>query len=297
MCDAMHACGTPVMARAGWESQPRSGSAHACACAQEGLFEEAQLLREREVEMKARLGGPPGQAPALPVVGAEDVEAVVSAWTGIPVDRMSADEAERLTRMEPALQVGLLVRWGCPETVGLVEFASGLLGRQPRVSSTCFESVLLPCNRGPCLTMRWHCSRCHSLAWRLPSMELLLGQAMTCIRTAKGLALPACLRQPLSGGFCRPASAGAHHRPGRGGGCGGARDAPRARRPEGPRAPHCGHALCGAHRRGQDRAHQGADTPCPPAAAAPRMQGLPQASAGGWSGAGVCRCRPCVPSW
>ena len=76
---------------------------------QEGLFEEAALLRERELEMKARMGGPPDQAPPLPCVGVSDVEAVVSAWTGIPAERMSADDRERLLRMEPALQVGLRI--------------------------------------------------------------------------------------------------------------------------------------------------------------------------------------------
>jgi ATP-dependent Clp protease ATP-binding subunit ClpC len=75
-------------------------------CPQEGLFEEAALLRERELDMKARLGGPPDQAPPLPCVDVADVEAVVSAWTGIPAERMGADDRERLLRMEPALQVG-----------------------------------------------------------------------------------------------------------------------------------------------------------------------------------------------
>ncbi len=74
---------------------------------QEGLFEEAGLLREREVDMKVRLGGLPEDAPTVAAVTVADVEAVVSAWTGIPVQRMTQDDRERLARMEPALKVRL----------------------------------------------------------------------------------------------------------------------------------------------------------------------------------------------
>ena len=72
---------------------------------QEGLFEEAGLLREREVDMKVRLGGLPHEAPQLPCVTLADVESVLSAWTGIPAERMSQDDRDRLSLMEPALKV------------------------------------------------------------------------------------------------------------------------------------------------------------------------------------------------
>lgn len=35
----------------------------------------------------------------LPVVGVEDIEAIVSAWTSIPVERMSEDEKDKLLNM------------------------------------------------------------------------------------------------------------------------------------------------------------------------------------------------------
>lgn len=72
---------------------------------QEGLFEEAGLLREREVDMKVRLSGLPEELPSLACVTVNDIEAVVAAWTGIPVQRMTQDDRERLARMEPALKV------------------------------------------------------------------------------------------------------------------------------------------------------------------------------------------------
>ena len=71
--------------------------------AQEGLYEEAQLLREREMELKAKLSGAAAAAPVVPVVGTLEIEAIVSAWTGIPVDRLSAADTERLSRLPDAL--------------------------------------------------------------------------------------------------------------------------------------------------------------------------------------------------
>ena len=69
---------------------------------QEGLFEEAGLLREREVDMKVRLGGLPHEAPQVPCVTLADVESVLSAWTGIPPERMGQDDRDRLSVMEPS---------------------------------------------------------------------------------------------------------------------------------------------------------------------------------------------------
>ncbi|EIE27350.1 ATP-dependent Clp protease ATPase subunit [Coccomyxa subellipsoidea C-169] len=83
----------------------------------EGLFEEAGLLREREVDMKVRLSGLPEEAPTVVTVTTADVEAVVSAWTGIPVQRMTQDDRERLSRMEPALKEKVI---GQADAVGAV---------------------------------------------------------------------------------------------------------------------------------------------------------------------------------
>ena len=74
-------------------------------CSQEGLYEEAQLLREREMELKAKLSGAAAAAPVVPVVGTLEIEAIVSAWTGIPVDRLSAADSDRLSRLPDALTV------------------------------------------------------------------------------------------------------------------------------------------------------------------------------------------------
>lgn len=72
-----------------------------------GYFEEAQICRERELQLKARLTGPVGVTSAmLPVVSAADVEAVVSAWSGVPVEQMSSDEMKRLRQLQSSLKVG-----------------------------------------------------------------------------------------------------------------------------------------------------------------------------------------------
>jgi ATP-dependent Clp protease ATP-binding subunit ClpC len=72
---------------------------------QDGLFEEATLLRSRELELKARLSGAPELAPVVPVVEAQHIEQVVSAWTGVPVERMSVDDRQRLLTLGEVLQV------------------------------------------------------------------------------------------------------------------------------------------------------------------------------------------------
>ena len=59
--------------------------------------------------MKVRLGGLPHEAPHVPCVTLADVEAVVSAWTGIPPERMGQDDRDRLSVMEPVLKASLLV--------------------------------------------------------------------------------------------------------------------------------------------------------------------------------------------
>jgi ATP-dependent Clp protease ATP-binding subunit ClpC len=91
-------------------AQKRRGERGAVPMMQEGLFEEAGLLREREVDMKVRLSGLPEEVPTLACVTVSDIEAVLASWTGMPVQRMTQDDRERLARMEPALKVpaGLL---------------------------------------------------------------------------------------------------------------------------------------------------------------------------------------------
>ena len=72
--------------------------------AQEGLWEEAELLRARELDMTA---SEPSGAPArLPRVDVADIEAVVSTWTGIDVQRLGQDEKSRLLQLASVLEVG-----------------------------------------------------------------------------------------------------------------------------------------------------------------------------------------------
>lgn len=65
----------------------------------DGLFEEAVILRRREVDYRAELAGPSEEGSTLPVVGQADIEAIVSSWTGIPVERMDGDEQARLLQL------------------------------------------------------------------------------------------------------------------------------------------------------------------------------------------------------
>ncbi len=52
--------------------------------------------RRRQLDYAAELAGPAPEGSSLPVVGAGDVEAIVAAWTGVPVERMGDDETAKL---------------------------------------------------------------------------------------------------------------------------------------------------------------------------------------------------------
>jgi hypothetical protein len=65
----------------------------------DGLYEEAQLLRRRQQDYKSELAGLPAEGSSLPVVRSCDIEAVVAAWSGVPVERMTEDETTKLIRL------------------------------------------------------------------------------------------------------------------------------------------------------------------------------------------------------
>ena len=81
------------------------------------LFEEASLLRDREREVKKSLaalgvsvddmvadGGLPGSA----TVDVGDIEAIAASWSGIPVQRMTVDEAAVLANMDDTLEQSVI---------------------------------------------------------------------------------------------------------------------------------------------------------------------------------------------
>lgn len=60
-------------------------------------------MRAHELELKQKLTGPT----KVPLVTVADMEAVVSAWSGVPVQQLNADEMLRLNQLEPTLKVRL----------------------------------------------------------------------------------------------------------------------------------------------------------------------------------------------
>ena len=69
-------------------------------------FEKAVYLREREIELREdleRMRGVGDEESVLEVTQ-QDVEEVISSWTGIPVVSLQSDEAERLIHMEDSLR-------------------------------------------------------------------------------------------------------------------------------------------------------------------------------------------------
>lgn len=72
--------------------------------ARDFLYEEATLLRIRELELKTKLSGAPEDAAAVPIVSVEHIEAVVAAWSGVPVEQMGDDEKEKLLGLADSLR-------------------------------------------------------------------------------------------------------------------------------------------------------------------------------------------------
>eukprot|EP00249_Psilotum_nudum_P024846 c29307_g1_i2 orf=247-3057(+) len=77
-------------------------------------FEKAGELRDREMELKAQIaaiterGKEKAKAESEagdggPIVTEADIQHIVSAWTGIPVEKVSTDESDRLLKMEETL--------------------------------------------------------------------------------------------------------------------------------------------------------------------------------------------------
>ena len=88
-------------------------------------YEAAARLRDEEAQGKERIeelraSWHEEAAKDLPVVTDEDIAEVVSMWTGIPVIRISAEESERLLKMEEALHKRII---GQQEAIDIVSKA------------------------------------------------------------------------------------------------------------------------------------------------------------------------------
>ncbi|CAA6663990.1 unnamed protein product [Spirodela intermedia] len=83
-------------------------------------FEKAGELRDREMELKAQISAlidkgkemskaetEAGES-AGPVVTEADIQHIVSSWTGIPVEKVSSDESDRLLKMEETLHTRII---------------------------------------------------------------------------------------------------------------------------------------------------------------------------------------------
>ncbi|KAL5979406.1 ATP-dependent Clp protease ATP-binding subunit ClpC1 [Asimina triloba] len=77
-------------------------------------FEKAGELRDREMELKAQISAIVEKNKEMskaesesvdggPVVTEADIQYIVSVWTGIPVEKVSSDESDRLLKMEETL--------------------------------------------------------------------------------------------------------------------------------------------------------------------------------------------------
>ncbi|KAL3818483.1 hypothetical protein ACJIZ3_004388 [Penstemon smallii] len=82
-------------------------------------FEKAGELRDREMDLKAQISALVDKNKEMtkaedeagdggPLVTEVDIQHIVSSWTGIPVDKVSADESDRLLKMEETLHTRII---------------------------------------------------------------------------------------------------------------------------------------------------------------------------------------------
>lgn len=69
----------------------------------DGFYEEAQLLHEREMSLKSKISGKADAGSIVPIVDLEDIEKVVSLWTGIPTEHLTSIEKEKMLTLEDKL--------------------------------------------------------------------------------------------------------------------------------------------------------------------------------------------------
>jgi len=84
-------------------------------------FDKAGLLRDQEIELRAKIQEITAEAKETakaeedaraenngPMVNESDIAAIVSLWTGIPVEKVSSDETQRLIKMEDTLHTRVI---------------------------------------------------------------------------------------------------------------------------------------------------------------------------------------------
>ncbi|KAG6481944.1 hypothetical protein ZIOFF_058568 [Zingiber officinale] len=82
-------------------------------------FEKAGELRDREMELKAQISALIDKGKEIskaeseagdagPIVTESDIQHIVSSWTGIPVEKVSSDESDRLLKMEETLHTRVI---------------------------------------------------------------------------------------------------------------------------------------------------------------------------------------------
>ncbi|XP_062184135.1 chaperone protein ClpC1, chloroplastic-like [Phragmites australis] len=82
-------------------------------------FEKAGELRDREMELKAQITAIIDKSKEMikaetesgevgPLVTEADIQHIVSSWTGIPVEKVSSDESDRLLKMEETLHTRII---------------------------------------------------------------------------------------------------------------------------------------------------------------------------------------------
>ena len=206
------------------------------------------------MELKEKLGGPAEVATTrVPLVSTADVEAVVSAWSGVPVEQMSSDEMKRLRELQDSLKVCI------PPALTKISSKIRLPVSSPTVAVHCVYhalqahlQVLKPLLRASCLVNQLSTGlsplkcACRCVC---PEQEWVPTQ---CLNMQAGF-IDSCTEFNHMNTIC--CCAGARDWSGRGGDSSVLSLEASTHWAEGPQSPHCSAHVLRAHWCWQDRAY------------------------------------------
>eukprot|EP00889_Picochlorum_renovo_P004717 jgi/Picre1/31747/NNA_007098.t1 len=90
------------------------------------LYEEASLLRAREMDLRNKARGRHHDGALLPVVTQEDIASVISSWTGIPVEGITEEKSKAAAGIGHAKRPIATLLFSGPTGVGKTELAKAL---------------------------------------------------------------------------------------------------------------------------------------------------------------------------
>ncbi len=130
-------------------------------------FDQARKLRTREIEIQTKIQGTQGkrlasQDSCSPVVDEEDIADILASWTGVPVNKLTEVDSEKLLQMEATLHQRVVGQEEAVKAISQAMHVAPVWASSPNrpIASFIFS--------GPTGVGKTELAK----AWRLPSLGL-----------------------------------------------------------------------------------------------------------------------------